>query len=60
MIDALRKTGPANMTDVVVSYDDTSKRDTVRCAKSAVQELRGIKQGYLVSLTIGRLELLTC
>ena len=41
MIDALLKAGLANTTDVVVSYDDTSKRVTVRCAKGAVLELRG-------------------
>ena len=29
------------MTDVVVSYDNTSKRVTVRCAKGTVLELRG-------------------
>ena len=31
--DALLKAGLANTTDVVVSYDDTSKRVIVRCAK---------------------------
>ena len=31
----------ANVTDVVVSYDDTSKRVTLRCAKCIVLELRG-------------------
>ena len=40
VIDALRKAGLANMTDVV-TYDDTSKRVTVRCAKGAILELRG-------------------
>ena len=29
------------MTDVVVSYDDTSKRVTVRCAKGTILELQG-------------------
>ena len=38
---ALLKTGLSNTTDVVVSYDDTSKRVTVRCAKGTVLELRG-------------------
>ena len=38
--DALLKAGLANTTDVVVSYDDTSKRVTVRCAKGTVLELR--------------------
>ena len=41
VIDALRKAGPANMTDLVVTYDDTSKRVTIRCAKGAVLELQG-------------------
>ena len=31
--DALLQAGLANTTDVVVSFDDTSKRVTVRCAK---------------------------
>ena len=39
VIDALRKAGLTNLTDVVVTYD-TSKRVTVRCAKGAVLELR--------------------
>ena len=41
VIDALRKAGLSNLTDVVVTYDDTSKRVTIRCAKGAVFELRG-------------------
>ena len=41
IIDALREAGLADMTDVVVTYDDTSERVTVRCAKDAVLELRG-------------------
>ena len=41
MIDALHKAGLANMTDVAVTYDDSSKRVTVRCAKGVVLELRG-------------------
>ena len=40
VIDALRKAGVANTTDVVVSYDDTCKRVTVRRAKGTVLELR--------------------
>ena len=40
VIDELRKAGLANLTDVVVTYDDTSKRVTVRCTKDAVLELR--------------------
>ena len=39
--DALIKAGLANATDVVVSWDDTFKRVTVRCAKCTVLELRG-------------------
>ena len=41
VIDALLKAGLANTTDVVVSYDDTSKRVTVRCAKGTILESRG-------------------
>ena len=41
VIDALLKAGLANATDVVVSYNDTFKRVTVRCAKGTVLELRG-------------------
>ena len=41
VIDGLRKAGLANMTDVAVTSDNTSKRVTVRCAKGTVLELRG-------------------
>ena len=41
VIAALRNAGLANLTDVVVTYDDTSKRVTVRCAKGPVLKLRG-------------------
>ena len=41
VIDALCKAGLANLIDVVVRYDETSKRVTVKCAKGAVLELRG-------------------
>ena len=41
VIDALSKAGLANLTDVVATYDDTSKRVIVMCAKGAVLELRG-------------------
>ena len=41
VIDTLLNAGLANTTDVVVSYDDTCKRVTVRCAKSTVVKLRG-------------------
>ena len=41
VIEALCKAGLANMTDVVVTYDDTSKRVTARCTKGVVLELRG-------------------
>ena len=33
VIDALLKAGLANLTHVDVTYDDTSKRVTVKCAK---------------------------
>ena len=49
------KAGLANTTDVVVLYDDTSKRFTVRCAKGTVLELKGdISRmfGYLNNTTI--------
>ena len=39
VIDELCKAGLANLTDVVVTYNDTSKRVTVKCAKGAVLEL---------------------
>ena len=41
VIDALCKAGLGNLTDVVVTYDDTSKRVTVKCVKGAILELRG-------------------
>ena len=41
VIDALFKAGLANLTDVVSSYDDTSKTVTVKCAKGVVLKLRG-------------------
>ena len=41
VIDALYKAGLANLTDVVLSYDDTLKRVTVKCSKRAVVKLRG-------------------
>ena len=41
VIDALLKAGLANATDVVVSYDDSCKRVTVRGGKGTVLELRG-------------------
>ena len=40
VIDALRKAGLANLIDVVVTYDDTSKSVTVKCVKGAILELR--------------------
>ena len=39
MTDALPKAGPATTTDVVVTYDDTSNRVTVRCLEDIVVEL---------------------
>ena len=41
VIDALYKVGLASLTDVVFSYDDTSKRVTVKCGKRAVVKLGG-------------------
>ena len=41
VIDALRKAGLANLTDVVVTYDSTFKRVTVRCSNGAVLGLPG-------------------
>ena len=41
VIDALYKAGLANLTDVVLSYDDTSKRVTVKCGRRVVVKLRG-------------------
>ena len=35
------KAGLANTTDAAVSFDNTSKRVTIRCAKGTVLELRG-------------------
>ena len=42
MIDALYMAGLANLTDVVLSsYDNASKRVTVKCGKRVVVKLRG-------------------
>ena len=41
VIDALYKAGISNLTDVVVSDDDTSKRVAVKCGKRVVVKLRG-------------------
>ena len=41
VIDALYKAGLNNLTDVVLSYDDTSKRVTVKCGNCVVVKLRG-------------------
>ena len=57
--DALLKAGLTNTTDVVVSYDGTSKRVTVKCAEGAVLELRGISRACLVTLKMHQLEFLT-
>ena len=40
VIDALYKAELANLTDVVSSYDDTSKRVTVKCGRRVVVKLR--------------------
>ena len=41
VLNALHKAGLANLTDVVLSYDDTSKRVTVKCGRRVVVKLRG-------------------
>ena len=41
VLDALYKAGLANLTEVVLSYDDTSKRVTVKCGRRVVVKLRG-------------------
>ena len=41
VIDALYRARPANLADVVLSYDDISKRVTVKCGKCAIVKLRG-------------------
>ena len=42
VIDALYKAGLANLTDVVLSYDDTSKTVTVKCGKRVIVNYEGI------------------
>ena len=39
VIDALYKAGLANFTDVVFSYDDTSKTVTVKCGRRIIVKL---------------------
>ena len=41
VIDAFYKAGLANLTDVVLSYDDTFKRVTVKCGRRVIVKLRG-------------------
>ena len=41
VIHALHKAGLANLTDVVLSYDDTSKRVTIKFGKRVVVKLLG-------------------
>ena len=41
MINALGKAGLANLSDVDLSYDDASKRVTVKCGRRVVVKLRG-------------------
>ena len=41
VINALSKAGLANLSDVDLSYDDTSKRVTVKCGRRVVVKLRG-------------------
>ena len=41
VIDALYKAGISSLTDAVLSYDDTSKRVTVKCGRRIAVKLRG-------------------
>ena len=41
VINALHKAGLANLSDVDLLYDDTSKRVTVKCGRRVVVKLRG-------------------
>ena len=41
VINALHKAGLANLSDADLSYDDTSKRVTVKCGRHVVVKLRG-------------------
>ena len=41
VIDILYKAGLPNLTDVVLSFDDTSKRVTVKCGRCVVVKLQG-------------------
>ena len=41
VIKALHKAGLANLSDVVLSYDDTSKRVTAKCGRCVVVKLQG-------------------
>ena len=41
VIDALYKAGLSNLTDVVLSYDNTSKRVTVKCGRCVIVKLQG-------------------
>ena len=55
VIKALRKAGLANLSDVDLSYDDTSKRVTVKCGRRVVVKLQGDKArmfGFLNDTTI--------
>ena len=59
VIDALYKAGVSNLTDVVLSYDDTSERVTVKCGRRVVVKLRGDIARIFGFLNILLLELLT-
>ena len=41
VINAFHKAGLANFSDVVLAYNDTSKRVTVKCGRRVVVQLRG-------------------
>ena len=59
VIDTLYKAGISNLSDVVLSCDDTSKRVTVKCGRRVVVKLRGDIAKMFGSLTILLSELLT-
>ena len=52
VIDELLKAGLANTTDVVVTYDDTSKRVTVRCTRIKLKRDIARMFGYLDNTSI--------
>ena len=51
VINALRKAGLANLSDVDLSYDDTSKRVTVKCGRRVAEDIARMF-GFLNDTTI--------